>query len=683
MGVTQTLRESIRRVRLAARAISKGETTTFTYKLSDPRLQKIFARSDDVELTDPYSQLAVFYACVNAKASNLAQVPWVITKRGSDAVVESGSIVDLFAHPNPATSRFQLWEAIIISLENRGEWHVVKDREVGTDGVPAFLWVKNPSVMTPARVGQGGPWVGWWLTQNGKREFLSNEEVIFDKYLNPNDDIRGLSPFTAARLSGMSAYDAQRYNRNFFKNDATPSLAYKFADPLTDEQYETEKLRLIESRKGVANSHRAAILDGGADIVQLGLTQRDMEFVGTIKMSRDEICMITRTPKSMIAINEDVNYANALASRRSFWMEILMPLGIRIEDKFNSSLLHPLGYEGHFDWQQVDAIASAWLDKIGSAVQLVNIGFTINQVNDRLQLGFEPVEWGNEPRQVTPIALPGPAPVKELATIPVRAPRLIPSDAAEKAARARAWTEISGTSSSIVAKCSREIRGYFASAEAKLFRKLVKSPPAPVFKVGQLLDPSSLSDIFSDEELAQIIVKWASQAMETGAGTITGSTLDVTDPQVIAAAHAHASKVVEINETVRQKLQETIRQTTEQAIADGLTEQQTADLLVANVKARLGEFDRHARTIARTEVHGAYSEGRYEGMKTTFPKGKQWISSRDARVRDSHAHLDGRVVPFDAEFDNGLRYPLDSAGDASEVINCRCVMVPVYEGDNR
>lgn len=682
MGVKEAL-QKIRNVARGLRMMSKSASaTTITYRLDDPRLKKIFARDDDSSLTDPYSQLSTFYACVNAKAA-IAQVPWIIYRAGADTVITKGGVIDLFAHPNPAISRFQLWEAIIISLENKGEWFIVKDREIGTDGVPAYLWPINPAQMMPAK-SSGGVWVGWWLSRNGKREFLAREEVLFDKYLNPNDEIRGLAPMSAARLSAESSYDALRYNRNFFKNDATPSLVYAWKDVLTDEQYRQEKERLIDSRKGVDNAHRAALVDGGADIKQLGLSQRDMEFIQQFKLTRDDICMVTRVPKNMIAINEDVNYANALSSRRGFWTDVLIPLIVRIEDKINAELLLPLEYEGHFDLQKIDALNWAWLEKIDSAQKLVNMGFSLNQVNDRLQLGFEPVPWGDEPRALVAPALPAPAPVKSIAAdfAEGRAPLEISSDMIEKGKRARAWLEIDGKSSPIVAKCAREVRGYFQSAESKLFKKLFKAShhDDAILKMGEV-DPGIINDIFNDSELARIIDKWINLSLSTGAGSVLGSTFDLTDPLVQNSVARHVSKVVEINANMREQLQDVIRDTTQRAVSEGMTEQQAADLLVENIKAKVGEFDRHARTIARTEVHGAYSEGRYEGMMTTFPKAKKWISSRDVKVRDTHARLDGKIVPWKEAFANGLQYPLDPAGSAEEVINCRCVMVPVYEGE--
>lgn len=53
------------------------------------------------------------------------------------------------------------------------------------------------------------------------------------------------------------------------------------------------------------------------------------------------------------------------------------------------------------------------------------------------------------------------------------------------------------------------------------------------------------------------------------------------------------------------------------------------------------------------------------------------LAALDSRTRGSHRHLDGETVKLDAEFSNGLKYPGDPDGPASEVYNCRCTLVPV------
>jgi hypothetical protein len=87
-----------------------------------------------------------------------------------------------------------------------------------------------------------------------------------------------------------------------------------------------------------------------------------------------------------------------------------------------------------------------------------------------------------------------------------------------------------------------------------------------------------------------------------------------------------------------------------------------------------------AETIARTETIGALNASHRESFEQVIGTGrvqrnevrKIWRSTKDARTRDTHRGLDAESVGFDEVFPNGLRYPCDPLGAASEVINCRC-----------
>lgn len=59
---------------------------------------------------------------------------------------------------------------------------------------------------------------------------------------------------------------------------------------------------------------------------------------------------------------------------------------------------------------------------------------------------------------------------------------------------------------------------------------------------------------------------------------------------------------------------------------------------------------------------------------------KQWMATLDSRTRDSYRELDGEKADIDGRFSNGLRYPGDPTGPASEVWNCRCTMVVALPG---
>lgn len=117
------------------------------------------------------------------------------------------------------------------------------------------------------------------------------------------------------------------------------------------------------------------------------------------------------------------------------------------------------------------------------------------------------------------------------------------------------------------------------------------------------------------------------------------------------------------------------------AVTQAVLQGQTIPQLAASIAGIAAMDQRAAMKAARTAITSAHSLGKLKGYERAADMGidvdKQWLAALDSRTRGSHRHLDGETVKLDAEFSNGLKYPGDPDGPASEVYNCRCTLVPV------
>jgi SPP1 gp7 family putative phage head morphogenesis protein len=101
---------------------------------------------------------------------------------------------------------------------------------------------------------------------------------------------------------------------------------------------------------------------------------------------------------------------------------------------------------------------------------------------------------------------------------------------------------------------------------------------------------------------------------------------------------------------------------------------------VADLRKRLAELRectrRRAAMVARTETTRAWNGAQREQMASYAARTgrlamKEWLSSRDDRVREEHAALDGTKIPIAEDFPNGLPAPGEP--------NCRCTMLYTFE----
>jgi HK97 family phage portal protein len=156
-------------------------------------------------------------------------------------------------------------------------------------------------------------------------------------------------------------------------------------------------------------------------------------------------------------------------------------------------------------------------------------------------------------------------------------------------------------------------------------------------------------------------------------------------PEVVRAL---AMQVEFVSRSVTETTEKRIRRILVEGLAEGdttldIAERFKAELpaMKANVRKAFKSKELWSQGIARTETNRAANTARFEQLKRSESiKYHQWISSRDDHVRDTHAPhtgLDGQIRQVGEEFKPGLTRPHDPNGPAAEVIQCRCLTVPV------
>lgn len=107
--------------------------------------------------------------------------------------------------------------------------------------------------------------------------------------------------------------------------------------------------------------------------------------------------------------------------------------------------------------------------------------------------------------------------------------------------------------------------------------------------------------------------------------------------------------------------------TTGTSITEAITE--TGHLFRADWEAR-------ARRIATIETTRARALDQLGSPEASRPgAGKEWVTSKDERVRSTHRAVDGTVIPINGTFQVGLGhllFPGDPQGPPEEIFNCRC-----------
>lgn len=114
-------------------------------------------------------------------------------------------------------------------------------------------------------------------------------------------------------------------------------------------------------------------------------------------------------------------------------------------------------------------------------------------------------------------------------------------------------------------------------------------------------------------------------------------------------------------------------------ISRGISTGQMYSEIARNISGYANISKNNAMRIARTEGHRIQCKATMDAQHKAKDKGadivKQWDASLDNKTRKSHRDVDGEIRELDEKFSNGLLYPSDPSGSASEVINCRCALL--------
>jgi hypothetical protein len=159
------------------------------------------------------------------------------------------------------------------------------------------------------------------------------------------------------------------------------------------------------------------------------------------------------------------------------------------------------------------------------------------------------------------------------------------------------------------------------------------------------------------------------------------------DPWVSEYLNAVGNRLVRLPDEVYALIVAEIERGLREGLSVGDVSATVDTLLTATGSER---WPNRARTVARTETIGAVNAGLFRAAQLDAQaRGdvapfKLWLATDDTRTRPTHRDAEGQRTLLSEPFVVGtarLMFPGDPRGPAGEVINCRCVLIPVVLGE--
>jgi SPP1 gp7 family putative phage head morphogenesis protein len=661
---------------------------------------KTLTGANEEELSrEPYKKSDLVYICISTTAKSISQVPLVVSKMINKReeyrpVPTSDPWQQLFFKPNYITDGYTFTESIVTHLLHDGEVFIIPFPPGMSP--PQSLWVVRNKFVSPIKDEKYNRLLGWVYDPSGRVRDggpvpttgvvpLNIDEIARVFLFNPYDPLKGMAPLEAGKLNVVVDYKAAFYTSVFFDEGAVPGGVLSTEQRLGDKQFNRTKEQFESRHQGYRRSHRVAVLEQGLRYTQTGLSQKDMEFSDLRKLTAERIYQIFGMKKAIVSVTEDVNYATSKEQRKEWWEGTNLPLMSMATSALNFLLFPQSDLKVDFDTTTIAALKDALKDKVDTGHKLWLMGFTANEVNQRLDLGFGskpwrdvwyvpvnlmPVEQALEPPDNPPALEPAPEPPKALPPAPER---IIHLDETKEDARGESiWNNLVRRAAPLEESFSKKVSRVFSDMRKKTLELLYKGEKSPKDVEDEFFsDDGKNLEKFTDPLYREAILVGVSTIIdETGLGIA----FDITNPESMSFLMGKKLKIRGVIQTVKDQIQ--------LELTAGYQAGESIDQIADRIRNVFNVSKNRARSIARTEIIGAANEGRSIAINTSGYKKKRWWTALDEKVRKpQHTSMHGVIVNVGEAwvFPDGtsVRHPGDYTGPAHQIINCRCIEMVV------
>ena len=665
-------------------------------------------QTDDKVLESAYEKSDLVYICVSTTARAISQIPLQVGTVNRDGdweeiTNERDPYVMLLKKPNYLQDRSSFIEAIVSYLLLDGNAWVVPFPP--DDPSPLSWWVVPRAFMQPMRNKDNGQLDAWEYRPSPGNTFrLEINQVAHTFFWNPFDPLMGFAPLQAGKIAITTDYKAAKFNQLFFDQGATVGGVLSTENTLTATQYTRLKEEIDGKYSGYEKAHRMMLLDGGLKFIPTAPTHKDILFPEVRGLDKERILQIFGMKKAILSIDQDSNRSISWQQEKSWWTATNLPIMKMITSALNFTFFDGTGMEVRFDTSAIEALQGGFAEKVTTAKELVEIGFTPNEVNNRLELGFDDEPWrdyvwkkiGERPVGADAPAIEEYDPADdELIPVTPEQPLLPAPEEVEEDSIIYIPKESFNTRGEhywkVMVRRAKPIEKKFKSKTKRMFfewRKLCldwlygqQAKEAEPFRLNKPLTDINKMGLTPFKRLKKEADIMYEQTLMEGLESIMLEIGEALEIDLLALEDAQIFLKLKSQEL--KGLVDTQAKRLRNSLSRGMEKGEDLEKLADRIRYQFETAAKRALTIARTEVYGALNYGRWETVKQTDYMKVQWFTSMDEKVRTTHKRMHGkikRVKDYWVVGGSKLRFPGDPAGgDAGETINCRCIEVVVLD----
>lgn len=337
-------------------------------------------------------------ACVQVLAKSFASMPFVLYKPKASGGKQRVTKHWLYRLIAKAPNRFQTpfeWRMMLMGhLALRG--NAFCQIASNGNGEITELLPLHPDRMRIDLL-DNGSYRYAYTDQTGKTIYYARGEIWHLRWLS-DDGCMGLSPIQVAREALAEGISIQAYSSRFFANDARPGGGWiEFPGGFANTEAKKVFRESWQQMQGGANRGKVAVLENGMKYHEIGLNNKESQFIEARGEKRKEIAAIFGVPPHKVGILDDATFSNIEQQAIEFWTDCMLPWAEMWESSMEFFLLgadEPQGLEPEFDMSRMlrgDSVARSEYYSSG-----INAGW-LTRNEAREMEGLDPIDGLDEP----------------------------------------------------------------------------------------------------------------------------------------------------------------------------------------------------------------------------------------------------------------------------------------------
>ncbi|WP_374159086.1 phage portal protein [Mycobacterium sp. G7A2] len=343
-------------------------------------------------------------------ARNIAQLGLPVFRRKGDNDRErlnGHPLAELIRRPNPWTSRYRFLDSLVHDLAIFDVSYWVKART--PDGMS--LLRLDPAATLPK--GNAGFYPEWFEFRGvrGMQQFPADQILFFRGYCGGLSDVGGVPPIESLRAALEEDYYASSSRAQVVRNGARISGYLKRPAEATWSVEARNRFRQQWQAQYTGNGPEAGgtpILEDGMEFVPAAMTPKDLQYIESRKLLREEVASAYYIPPPMLGLLENATFSNIVQQHRMLYQDTLGPWLSMIQDEIALQLIPdmPDNDDLYVEFNLAEKMRGDFEQRQAAIVQSVGAPYrTINE--GRALDNLPPVEGGDELIRPLNITQPG------------------------------------------------------------------------------------------------------------------------------------------------------------------------------------------------------------------------------------------------------------------------------------